>query len=246
MPLLDHFRPPLRTERHWEAFHGRWANAIADALNGSLLPPGYFAESQVHVGSRVEVDVGTFEKSAHASQSPHDSKEEGGVATAPVSTWAPPAPEMSMPAVFPDSIEVLVYSNESGPTLVGAIELVSPGNKDRAETRRGFAAKCATYLQQGIGLIVVDIVTDRHANPHNELVDLMSVGPGFVISPDDLYAVAYRPVKRPKVERIDVWPVALEVGRRLPLLPLSLDKSLCVPVDLDAAYHEACQKLRLG
>ena len=35
--------------------------------------------------------------------------------------------------------------------ISGAIELASPGNKDRPETRRAFAAKCASYLARGIG-----------------------------------------------------------------------------------------------
>jgi hypothetical protein len=217
MPLLDHFHPPLVSARHWESFHARWASAIADALNGSLLPDGYFAEVEVHVGSRVEIDIATFEKFSSARSSAA-LDEEGGVATAPVVTWAPPAPEMSMPAVFPDSIEVLVYSSEAGPVLVAAVELISPANKDRPETRRAFAAKCAAYLQQGVGLIIVDIVTDRHANLHNELVELLGVGSKFVISPDGLYAVAYRPVRQQNVERIDVWPAELSVGQRLPEL----------------------------
>ena len=46
-----------------------------------------------------------------------------------------------------------------GATLVGAIELVSPGNKDRAEAHRAFAAKCASYLHEGIGLVIIDVVT---------------------------------------------------------------------------------------
>jgi hypothetical protein len=33
MPLLDHFRPPLSQRRHWDSFHGAWAEAIAIALN---------------------------------------------------------------------------------------------------------------------------------------------------------------------------------------------------------------------
>src|SRR5271170_4810589 len=52
MALLDHFHPPLFSERHWEAFHARWAVAIADALNGSL-PEDYFAETRTHVGSPI-------------------------------------------------------------------------------------------------------------------------------------------------------------------------------------------------
>jgi hypothetical protein len=159
--------------------------------------------------------------------------------------WAPPVATMSMPAFFPDSIEVLVYDMESGYTLVGAVELVSPGNKDRVEARRGFAAKCAAYLQQGIGLIVVDVVTSRRGNPHNDLVDLLGVGPRFRISDEGLNAVAYRPIRRPNAERIDVWPAALAVGNSLPLLPLGLDKGLCVALDLEPTYREACQSSRL-
>jgi hypothetical protein len=51
-----------------------------------------------------------------------------------------------MPAVFPDSLEVLVYSTMAGPTLVAAIELISPSNKDREEHRRAFATICSSYV----------------------------------------------------------------------------------------------------
>jgi hypothetical protein len=57
---LDHFHPPLLGQRHWEAFHGWWAAAIAGRLNEELLPPEYFAEFKVTLGTRVEVDVATL------------------------------------------------------------------------------------------------------------------------------------------------------------------------------------------
>ncbi|MBY0522121.1 MAG: DUF4058 domain-containing protein [Gemmataceae bacterium] len=241
MPLLDHFHAPLHPGRHWEGFHSRWASAIADALNLDLLPSDYFAEVQAHVGSRVEIDIATFESAPTESANRGD----GGTATIPALAWAPPAAAFEMPAAFPDSMEVQVFSSVGGTTLVGAVELVSLGNKDRAETRRGFAAKCATYLQQGIGLIVADIVTSRRANLHNELVRLLELDDEFLLEPDPLYATAYRPVRRPDVEKIQVWTATLAVGQPLHILPLALDKGLCVPIDLDATYAEACRKLRL-
>ncbi len=239
MPLLAHCNPPLYPARHLESFHGRWAAAISDSLN-SRLPKGYFAEMQVHVGSRVEVDVAALEQRTSDPESPG-----GGVAVAEPQIWAPPVAVMSMPAIFPDSIEVLIYNMESGYTLVGAVELVSPGNKDRPEARRGFAAKCATYLQQGVGLNTVDVVTILNGNPHNDLVDLLGVGQRYRLTETGMYAFAYRPIRRVDSERIDVWPAELRVGGKLPVLPLGLDKGLCVPVDLDAAYVEACQRSRL-
>lgn len=243
MPLLDHFHPPLFPTRRWESFHAQWASAIATALNQGQLPADYFAEIQVHVGSRVEVDVATFHGSAGGRR--EDLEMGGGVATLLAKPWAPPVASMQMPAVYPDSIEVLVYGMQGGSTLVAAIELLSPGNKDRPEVRRAFAAKCASYLQQGIGLMVIDVVSDRPGNLHNELVDLLEIGPKFAIEEADLYAIAYRPIRRPDVERTDVWIAPLAVGSPLPLLPLALDKSLCIPLDLELPYIEACQRSRL-
>src|SRR3954451_21653521 len=98
MPLLDHFHPPLSLSRHWESFHASWATEMMAALNRGVLPPGYFAETQVHIGSRVEVDVASFERGASAWVAAEDG---GGVA---VQTWAPPVATLVMPAVFPDEI----------------------------------------------------------------------------------------------------------------------------------------------
>src|SRR5205807_1588676 len=141
MPLLDHFHPPLHPRRHWEAFHARWASALADALNENLLPRHFFAEPQPHAGGRVEIDVATFESPPGAAARPD------GPATATLAApaWAPPAPALVLPAVFPETFEVRVFGNlPGGVELVAAIELVSPGNKDRAEERRAFAIKGAS------------------------------------------------------------------------------------------------------
>ena len=59
MPLLDHFHLPLLGVRRWERQHNRWAAAICDGLN-ETLPAQYFAEMQVKLGTRVEVDVATL------------------------------------------------------------------------------------------------------------------------------------------------------------------------------------------
>src|SRR5262245_15263314 len=125
MPLLDHFHPPLSQRRHWESFHSAWATALADALNEEWLPEGYFAEEMITVGVRVEIDVATFEEPSSTT----DSGKNGGVATLKKRTWTQPTPDATMPGVFPDSFSVQVYASEGGPTLVGAVELVSPANK---------------------------------------------------------------------------------------------------------------------
>ena len=80
-----------------------------------------------------------------------------------------------------DSYEIRVYQDLGGAELRAAIELVSPANKDRAGSRRTFAAKCAGYLKHGIGVLVVDVVTARSANLHAELFDVLGAkGPRTV------------------------------------------------------------------
>jgi hypothetical protein len=241
MPLLDHFHPPLANQRHWEGFHGWWAAALAGSLNEDLLPPEYFAEFQVTLGTRVEVDVATFTEAGGAAPP-------GGATTAvQTRTWAPPTPVAVVPALFPDDVEVQVFSSLTGPTLVAAIELVSPRNKDREEARRAFAAKCAAYLQRGIGLIVVDIVTSRHANLHDELAALLGHGSGFAFpTPTPLYATAYRPAHRQERNEIDLWRAPLTVGQPLPTLPLAVRGLSSLPINLETTYQEARQRGRIG
>jgi hypothetical protein len=61
-------------------------------------------------------------------------------------------------------VEVVILNQEGGPQVVAAIELVSPSNKDRPATRRAFVAKMSGYLQQGMALAVIDLVTSRTAH----------------------------------------------------------------------------------
>jgi len=229
MPLYDHFQPPLSLRRHWHAFHNAWSTYLASYLNDQL-PAGYFAEANVQFG--IEIDVATWE-------------EEGPAPGAAVAGWTAPAPTQTVPVtLIGDVVEVLVFDREGGPTLVGAIELVSPANKDRPEHRDAFVSKCAAYLQQGAGLVVVDVVTSRRANLHEQLMARLAPA-GTAPLDSDLYAVAYRPVERSAAPSLDLWEHGLELGRPLPTVPLWLRGGLCLPVDLGATYERTCREQRI-
>jgi hypothetical protein len=239
--LRDHFRPPLSERRPWESFHTTWASALADALNSDILPSGYIALEHVHAGAPIEIDLATFEETG-----PTELTGAGGTATVARTIWTPQAAPLVMPAVFPPSCTVEILATDAGRMLVAAIELISPANKDRADHRRLFVAKCATYLSRGIGLITVDVVTSRRANLHNELIDLLGLEAGFRMpSQQWLYSVAYRPLRVADTGRIETWPVVLAVGQPLPTMPLSLGADHCVPVDLESVYLEACHRRRV-
>src|SRR5437016_1580052 len=184
MPLLDHFHPPLHGPRRWEGFHHAWATVIAQQLNQSELPPDYFAEPEISIGPALEVDVATLEQPR--SHRP-------GISTA---VWAPPRPQIAVQVDFSrlDSYEIRVYQDLGGAELRAAIELVSPANKDRVSSRRTFAAKCAGYLKQAVSVIIIDVVTERTANLHADLLETREVAQAAWESPTQLYAVTYRPV----------------------------------------------------
>jgi hypothetical protein len=160
--------------------------------------------------------------------------------------WLPQELLAAEHARFPNTSQVRV-STTSGLTLVGAVELINPANKDRPEERRAFATKCASYLHQGVSLIVIDVVTNRRANLHNEIVRTLAVGEEYLL-PDEqnLYAVAYRPVLRQERPEIDLWTATCAVGEPLPTLPLRLTGDLFVPVDFETAYRETCRRRRLS
>jgi hypothetical protein len=237
MPLLDHFHAPLYPNRAWESFHSRWANSIADGLN-SVLPPRYFTEVQIHLGSMVEADVAEFESTAAG-------KAENGSPGVALSTWSPPAATTTIAAVFPDDIEVHVRDERDDARLVAAVELVSPRNKDRPEARRAFAAKCAAYLQRGIGLAIVDIVSIRQANLFDELMRLLAAGEAQSHGESVLHAAAFRPVHHPDSNQFEIWFQHLQVGQPLPLVPLAVRGYGMVPLDLEASYSEARERSRI-
>jgi hypothetical protein len=150
-------------------------------------------------------------------------------------------------AEYPNSYEIKVFSTRDDLTMVANIELISPGNKDRLDERHAFAAKCASYLYQGVSLVMIDIVTSRKANLHNETLRLIEVNPQYELPANtNLYAVAYRPVARQGRSEIDVWQVTFAVGDPLPTLPLRLTGDLFVPVDFETAYEEACRRRRIS
>ena len=201
--LQDHFRPPLGARRHWHAFHNAWATYLSSDLNRQL-PEGYFAEPNVQFG--IEIDVAVYEE-ADFPMNPALS------GTGP-DGWIVPAPTQTIPLpLITDVVEVLVFDREERPTLAGAIELVSPANKDRPDHRDAFVTKCAAYLQQGLGLAIVDVVTGRRFPWHEAL--LKRRARRRTISLDaDLYATSYRPVDRDGQPSLDIWRRAWRSGSR--------------------------------
>lgn len=234
MPLLDHFRPPIDPRVGWESFHHRWANAVADHLD-RLLPSQFFARVEVHLGADVATDVTEEELLPPAGAN--------GARGVAVQTYTPPAATAVIPAVFPDEAAVEVRSADPGARLLAVVELVSPGNKKGPEPRAAFVSKAAAYLQHGIGLVVVDPVTDRHFNLHDQLARSLAGSDEYAMpGGPSTYAAAFRPAADPG--GVEAWAYPLAVGDPLPVVPLYLRGHGCVPLDLEATYTETRRRVR--
>jgi hypothetical protein len=125
------------------------------------------------------------------------------------------------------------------------IELVSPANKKSPEARRAFVAKAAAYLQHGIGLALVDPVTDRHFNLHNDLARELAGNDLFAMAgAPTIYVASYRPIAGDALANIEGWAFPLTVAATLPTAPLYLRGHGFVPLDLEATYTETRRRAR--
>jgi Protein of unknown function (DUF4058) len=245
MPLRDHFRPPVEREHSWDELHGMWPALIVQQLF-PILPDGYVAAPRVHLGTAFEIDVSTYQKDRPARhERPTDGN--GGVA---VARWAPPKPTLTLETELPDQdeYEVRVYDARHGRRLVAAIDIVSPSNKDRPESRRAFVAKVATLLQRDVSVSIVDVVTIRQFNLYADLLDLIGGSdPMLGTDPPALYAVTARGRKRARERPVlDTWFDLIALGQALPTLPIWLDDDLGVFLNLETSYEETCRVLRIG
>lgn len=241
MPLRDHFRAPLDNLVSWEELHGQWPAIIVQQLRGEL-PDGYVAGPRVHSGSQVEIDIAAYEKDGTASNDGIGSAN-GGVSTA---VWAPAAASFAIETELPDydEYEVRIYDAKRSRRLVAAVEIVSPANKDRPEHRNAFVGKCAALLQKGVAVSIVDLVTVRQFNLYAELLAFVGQSdPSLSDPPFHLYAASCRWIKKEKRAVLEAWPNVLTIGQPLTTLPLWLTADLCVPLDLERSYEQACHDL---
>jgi hypothetical protein len=245
MPLRDHFHPPVSKLASWEGFHGLWPGIIVQQL-APRLPEGFVAEPRVHLGSVYESDDSAIERQEEREQ--FFSSTRGPDAGIAIALQAPPAPKSTLDAEFPNeyAYEILVFDVERARRLVAAIEIVSPANKDRAESRQLFIAKCFNLLRKDVCLSIVDLVTTRRFNLYSELLALLDrCDPAFSADPPAIYAVTCRKRQVGRQTKLDTWSAPLSVGQPLPFLPVWLSETLTVTLDLEASYEETCRVLRI-
>ncbi len=210
-------------------FHGAWIYAIRRALNGGLLPPGYYARAEPTVRT-MGPDVLTLES---PPTTPPGSVEPGGGAATRVRFRAAAGPR---PPGFRRRRVGIRHS--SGDRLVAVVELVSPGNKSSRSAVRAFVGKLVRVVDEGIHALVIDPFPPTRPAPdglHALIWDDLAGEPLMLPADQPLTLSAYEAAAatpRCYVER-------LAVGQSLPDMPLFLTPGVSIDLPVQAAYDDA-------
>jgi hypothetical protein len=234
MPLHD-----WTDERGWESVHPFWLAYLVEWIQ-PRLPEGYKA----FLGGVPSLTVGSGNGKPDVS----------------VRQWGPKPPAekaASHTAVLGPDLEVsvsirldpqrAVHIDFHG-QLIAAIELVSPRNKDRADSKETYSNRYLGYLRLSVHLILVDVLPRPKGFSFSDVItsslglDLPPLPPPF--------AVAYRvgevvPVGDDLGSLVGLWRRPLQVGQPLPSLPLPLSVHHAIMIDLEETYQRAAKRAYL-
>ncbi len=220
-------------------FHVAWLPEIRKALNGGLLPEGFYALAEQHAG-RTIADVLTLHASpGNLDPLPVLPKTGGGTAV----VEAPPRVRRreSLDLGLRARRRSVAIRHVSGHRLVALLEIVPPANKDRQQSVDDFAAKAVDALDAGIHLVVVDLFPPGPFDPQGmpgavrqRLVDSHDADP--LPAGEPLTLASY--VAGPGVE---IYWEHLAPGGILPEMPLFLNLERYVSLPLESTYEAAYQ-----
>ena len=131
----------------------------------------------------------------------------------------------------------------SGHRVVAVVEVVSPGNKSTRPALDQFIRKAGEFLDQGIHLLIVDLIPPGRFDPngiHGVIWEYIA-GRDFLRPADKPLTVAA--YESGLTTRAYVEPLA--VGDPLPDMPLFLEPGEWVPTPLDRSYRTTWETLPL-
>lgn len=233
MPVHDWSRVRAGRFHH---FHNSWLYRLSDALNGGVLPEGFYAAGEQVIGE-IEPDVLTLQRRGPRARPQEDWRTTAGVVAV---QEHPPAVRLTMQAeqaVYLRKQDRIVIRTREQDRIVALIELVSRANKDSRRRMDQFLQKAANALDAGYHLLVIDLHPPGTFDPegiHGAIWDYL-FGQCPPPPPDQsLTLVSYR---------ADLVPTAyiepVTVGQFLPDMPLFLDAEWYVNVPLERTYQQA-------
>ncbi|HEX4795442.1 MAG TPA: DUF4058 family protein [Humisphaera sp.] len=239
MPIHDWTRVTAGT---YHDFHMAWIAELRRALNGGLLPEGYYALAE-QVANQVIPDVLTLQDLSGVGGSVSlgedevgQDSEDGGVAVAVAPPRVSVKDTISEAMLLAARRRRLVIRHTTGDRIVALLEIVSPGNKEKRSTLDTFVDKAVGALEEGYHLLVIDILPPGPADPagmHGAIWQRLG-GKFDLPAAKPLTLAAY----------VSAGPVTCYVeptaiGTALIPMPLFLDPGHYVNVPLEATYLSA-------
>lgn len=126
--------------------------------------------------------------------------------------------------------------------VVVVIELVSPGNKDRAHAFKTFVAKAVDLLRQGVNLLTIDPFPPGRHDPRGLPAAIVDE---FVDQAVELPADKPLTLAAYQAEPRTVYIEPLAVGDALPDMPLFLQGERYLSLPLEETYQSTWQALPL-
>ena len=232
MPLRD-----WKDERGWDSVHHFWLTYLVEWIQ-PRLPAGFRA----YVGSvpalTLEGTNGKPDVTVRGWRNGADEEPKGVTTTL--------APDREVVATFELDPQRAIHVDWHG-QLIAALELTSPRNKDRVDSKARYSRRYLGYLRQGVHLMLIDVLPCPAGFSFPDAISA-DLGLGEPSTPPPC-AVSYRvggpiPTGDSMGTFMSVWRRTLEVGQPLPSLPLPLDDQQMVTIDLEETYA-ACGETSL-
>lgn len=229
MPLHD-----WRDDRGWDSLHLAWQNQLLDWVQ-PRLPQGYRA----YFGSVPGLTIGAPNGRPDLGVRNWQPASAEAVAT----TSEMVQPDFELPATMTLDDEHAVHIDLHG-QLIAAIEIVSPRNKDRPDSRERYTRRYFGYIRQGVHLLLVDVLPRPAGFSFADAV-AADIGLAQPLCPVP-FAVSFRVGESvPEGTLVAVWRRPMVIGVELPTIPLALNVREAVPINLEHTYREAAKRIYL-
>ncbi|MDW7995747.1 MAG: DUF4058 family protein [Gemmatales bacterium] len=231
MPLHDWARIEPGVYHH---FHNTWLAHLSNALNGGILPQGYYALVEQHVG-RFVPDLLTLH-AATPGRSPHSPP--AGKTVLHVAQAPPKARcQVSALATYRRLRRSLAIRHTSGHRLVAVVEITSPANQAHAEAVADLVHKILEFLEHGVHVLLVDILRPAgrlRQGIHSRVWELLAGASFRASGQKPLTLVSYV-----SAEPVRAYVECVAVGENLPDMPIFLTGEHYVLAPLEETYLQA-------
>jgi hypothetical protein len=238
MPVHDWTKVDAGT---FHAFHTVWTSDLMRTLNGGLLPSGYYALAEQHVRGRVPDVLTLHVPDVDPTPDPVPPSRDRGIALAD----APPRVSRKLVAdaasAYRARQRTVTIRRTSGHHVVALLEIVSPGNKDRAASVEELVTKVDSALMRGIHVLVVELFAAGKHDPqgiHGAIWAQYDSAPYEV--PSDRHWTVASYVGGPGIE---AYVEHITVGDSLPEMPLFLSSDTYIKTPLERTYSSAYQAM---